>query len=163
MFELTDTGFVVCYARGTMIRTPHGELPIEKLRRGQAGHHPDRWRGRPQTVTWLGHRRISLAGHPRPQTVAPIRIERDAIADDAHRDLLVSPDHAIFVDGMLICARQLMGVHHHPSGARRAAVDYLPRRVGRACHPARRGVASESYLDTGQGFFANSGAPLAPT
>ena len=39
----------------------------------------------------------------------PVRIRRDAFAENMpHRDLLVSPDHAIFVDGKLICARQLM-------------------------------------------------------
>ena len=38
-----------------------------------------------------------------------MRIIRGAIADEVpHRDLVVSPDHAIFIDGKLICARQLI-------------------------------------------------------
>ncbi len=99
----------VCYVRGTMIRTPTGELPIETLRPGMQVITLADGREVPQTVNWVGHRRISVAAHPRPETVAPIRIERDAIADGMpHRDLLVSPDHAIFVDGMLIGARQLL-------------------------------------------------------
>ena len=35
--------------------------------------------------------------------VAPIRIHRNAIApNQPHRDLLVSPDHALFIDGVLV-------------------------------------------------------------
>ena len=87
----------VCYVRGTMIRTPAGEQPIETLRSGMQVITLVDGEEIPQTVTWLGHRRISLAGHPQPETVAPIRIERDAIADGMpRRDLMVSPDHAIF-------------------------------------------------------------------
>ena len=106
-FDVTATSItdVVCYARGTMIRTPDGELPVEKLRPGKQVITLVDGQEVPQTVTWLGHRRIDLTTHPRPETVAPIRIEHDAFADGMpHRDLLVSPDHAIFVDGMLICA-----------------------------------------------------------
>ena len=40
--------------------------------------------------------------------MAPVRVQRGAFADNMpHTDLLLSPDHAIFVDGKLICARQL--------------------------------------------------------
>ncbi len=92
-----------------MIRTPDGEQPVEKLRRGKQVITLVDGEEVTQTVRWLGHRRIDLTAHPRPETVAPIRIERDAFADNVpHRDLLVSPDHAIFVDGMLICAKQLV-------------------------------------------------------
>ena len=52
-------------------------------------------------VKWLGDR-VSTDSHPEPETVAPIRTERDAFADGMpHCDLLVSPDHAICVDGTL--------------------------------------------------------------
>ena len=99
----------VCYARGTLIQTPGRELPVEKLRRGKQVTTLVDGEAVSRTIRWLGHRRIDLTAHPRPETVAPIRVHRDAFADNApRRDLLVSPDHAIFVDGMLICARQLV-------------------------------------------------------
>ena len=132
----------VCYARGTMIRTPDGELPVEKLRPGKQVITLVDGQEVPQTVNWLGHRRIGLAGHPRPETVAPIRIERDAFADGMpHRDLVVSPDHAIFVDGKLICARQLVNGTTIRQELDWTAVDYYHVETRPARHPVGRGAA----------------------
>ena len=147
-FDVTATSVtdVVCYARGTMIRTPDGELPVEKLRSGKQVITLVDGAEVPQAVTWVGHRRISLAGHPRPETVAPIRIERDAIADGMpHRDLLVSPDHAIFVDGKLICARQLLNGNtiHQESGNR--AVHYYHVELEHHAILLAEGLPAESY------------------
>jgi hypothetical protein len=157
-----DTIQAVCYARGTMIRTPEGELPVEKLRPGKQVITLVDGQEIPQTVIWLGHRRIDLGGHPRPETVAPIRIVCDAFADGMpHRDLLVSPDHAIFVDGKLICARQLMNGTTIRQERDWTAVDYYHVELDRHAILIAEGLPAESYLDTGNsGFFANSGAPL---
>ena len=158
----TDTIEAVCYARGTMIRTPDGELPVEKLRPGKQVITLVDGQEVPQTVTWLGHRRISLAGHPRPETVAPIRIERDAFADGMpHRDLLVSPDHAIFVDGKLICARQLVNGTTIRQELDWTAVDYYHVELDQHAILLAEGLPAESYIDTGnRGFFSNSGEPI---
>ena len=163
-FQVTGTSItdVVCYARGTMIRTPDGELPVEKLRPGKQVVTLADGDEVPQTVKWVGHRRISLTGHPQPQTVAPIRIERDAIAAGMpHRELLVSPDHAIFVDGKLICARQLMNGTTIRRELNWTAVDYYHVELDQHAILIAEGLPAESYLDTGNsGFFANSGTPL---
>ena len=145
-----------------MIRTPDGELPVEKLRPGKQVITLVDGQEIPQTVTWLGHRRIDLAGHPRPETVAPIRIQRDAFADGMpHRDLMVSPDHAIFVDGKLICARQLVNGTTIRQELDWTAVDYYHVELDQHAILLAEGLPAESYIDTGNsGFFANSGAPL---
>ena len=125
-----------------MIRTPDGELPVETLGRASRSSPWSMARRSPQTVKWLGHRRIDLTAHPRPETVAPIRIERDAFADNMpHRDLLVSPDHAIFVDGMLICARQLVNGTTIRQEKGWTSVDYYHVELDAARHPAGRGAA----------------------
>ena len=94
--------------------------------------------------------------------MAPIRIERDAIADGMpHRDLLVSPDHAIFVDGKLICARQLLNGNTIHQERDNRAVHYYHVELEQHAVLLAEGLPAESYLDTGnKGFFANSGAPL---
>jgi Hint domain len=163
-FDVTGTSItdVVCYVRGAMIRTPDGELPVEKLRSGKQVITLVDGEEVTQTVRWLGHRRIDLTKHPRPETVAPIRIQRDAFADGMpHRDLMVSPDHAIYVDGKLICARQLVNGATIRQELDWTAVDYYHVELDQHAILLAEGLPAESYIDTGnRGFFDNSGAPL---
>jgi hypothetical protein len=157
-----DTIQIVCYARGTMLRTPHGELPVEKLRAGKQIIALVDGQETPKAVVWLGHRRINITGHSQREQVAPIRIRRDAVADGMpHRDLIVSPDHAIFVDGKLICARQLVNGSTIGQESDWTAVDYYHVELAEHAILFAEGLPAESYLDTGNsGFFENSNAPL---
>ncbi len=152
----------VCYARGTMIRTPDGEVAVEKLRAGKPVTIVQDGEQLARQVRWLGHRRIDLTKHPRPETVAPIRIQAGAFADRMpHRDLVVSPDHAIFVDGKLICARQLVNGTTIRQETNWTAVDYYHVELDHHAILLAEGLPAESYIDTGNaGFFANSDAPL---
>ena len=153
---------MVCYAAGTHILTSTGERAIESLSQGDIVLIVSDGELKAQPVRWLGGRRIDLTRHPRPETVAPIRIERDAFADNVpHRDLLVSPDHAIFVDGKLICARQLVNGTTIRRETGWTSVDYFHVELDAHAILLAEGLPSESYLDTGnRGFFANAGAPL---
>jgi hypothetical protein len=152
----------VCYAHGTMIQTSAGERPVETLCPGMQVVTLADGNQVPRTVKWVGHRRIDLTRHPRPETVAPIRIERDAFADNVpHRDLLLSPDHAVFVDGMLICVRQLVNGSTIRWQRGWTAVDYYHVEFDRHAILLAEGLTVESYLDTGnRAFFANSDMPL---
>jgi hypothetical protein len=150
---------VVCFLNGTYIATPNGETPVEQL---AVGDEVMTHCGKAYPIIWIGRRRIDLTTHPRPETVAPVRIRRDAFAVGMpHRDLLVSPDHAIFVDGKLICARQLVNGSTIRPERDWAAVDYYHVELDSHAILLAEGLPAESYLDTGnRGFFANSGAPL---
>src|SRR6202034_833016 len=113
-------------------------------------------------VEWVGRRWIDLTAHPRPETVAPVRIQRGAFAEDMpHKDLLVSPDHAIFVDGKLICARQLINGTTIRQEKDWSSVEYFHVELDAHAILLAEGLPAESYLNTGnRGFFANSGEPL---
>jgi hypothetical protein len=150
---------IICYVRGTRILTPQGERAIEALAPGDPVVTAT---GETLAVKWVGHRRLSLAGHPRPQTVAPVRILRGAVADNMpHRDLLVSPDHALFVDGKLICARQLVNGTTIRQEGDWPTVEYYHVELDRHAIVLAEGLPAESYIDTGNsGFFANADAPL---
>jgi hypothetical protein len=157
---LSDTP--VCFAAGTRILTMAGERMVETLTHGDIVVTLSGTERSTRPVKWLGRRRIDLAAHPRPETVAPIRIRRGAFADDMqHTDLLVSPDHGIFVDGKLICARQLVNGTTIWQEKGWTAVEYFHVELDAHAILFAEGLPAESYLDTGnRGFFANSGDPL---
>jgi len=94
--------------------------------------------------------------------VGPIRICRGAFADNMpRRDLLVSPDHAILVDGKLIAARKLVNTTtiRHEKGWN--TVDYFHVQLERHAIMLAEDLPVESYLDTGnRGFFTNASEPL---
>lgn len=152
----------VCYAAGTRILTATGERTVETLRAGDqvVTLVGDERVIRP--VKWVGRRRIDIAKHPRPDAVAPVCIQRGAFADAVpHRDLRVSPDHAILVDGKLVCARQLVNGMTIQQEKDTASVEYFHVELDNHAILLAEGLPAESYLDTGNhGFFANAGEPL---
>jgi hypothetical protein len=152
----------VCYAVGTRILTAIGERAIESLSQGDMVLMLSDGELKAQPVKWLGRRRIDLTAHPRPEAVAPIRIRRGAFADNVpHTDLLVSPDHAVFVDGKLICARQLINGITIRQEKGWTSIDYCHLELDAHAILLAEGLPAESYIDTGnRGFFANSGAAL---
>jgi hypothetical protein len=152
----------VCFAAGARILTATGERPVETLARGDIVLTVAGDRLSAQPVRWVGRRRIDLQAHRRPETVAPVRIQRDAFAENMpHAELVVSPDHAIFVDGKLICARQLINGTTIRQDMQCLAIDYYHIELDQHAILLAEGLPAESYLDTGnRGFFANSDAPL---
>ena len=82
--------------------------------------------------------------------MAPIRIQRGAFADNMpHTDLLVSPDHAIFVDGRLICARQLINGTTIRQEKDWTSVEYFHVELDAHAILLAEGLPAESYLNTG--------------
>ncbi len=151
-----------CYVAGTHILTATGERMVESLMKGDIVLTLSGGELIPRPVKWIGRRRIDLTAHPRPETVAPVRIRRGAFADNMpHSDLLVSPDHAIFVDGKLICARQLVNGATIRQEKSSTSLEYLHVELEAHAILLAEGLPAESYLNTGNhGFFINSGEPL---
>ena len=99
-------GLAISAAAGTRIATPDGEVAVEALR---PGDHVRLASGGGADVRWVGHRRVWCDRHPRPHGVFPVRIRAGAFAPgQPARDLLLSPDHAVFADGVLIPMRCLL-------------------------------------------------------
>jgi hypothetical protein len=159
IFTIIENPNAVCFARGSRILTASGEVAVEAWRLGDLVITAD---GNTAPITWIGQRNINIEAHPRPATVAPVRIQRHAFADNQpHTDLLVSPDHALFVDGTLIAARQLINGTTIRQEANWKSVEYFHVELDRHAILLAEGLPAESYLDTGnRGFFANGGAPL---
>lgn len=152
-----------CFAAGSRILTADGEVPVETLCVGQRVVVLQGSRsGAVSCVRWIGNRRIDLARHAHPGCVQPICIRANAFADGVpRRDLLVSPDHAIYVDGMLVPARLLRNGATIVREDRLRAVRYFHVELEGHAVLLAEGLPAESYLDTGnRGIFQNAEAPL---
>jgi hypothetical protein len=152
--------FVPCFARGTRILTARGEIPVQNVRVGDAV--PGQVSGALRRVRWVGRRTVDVENHPRPWDVAPVRIRADTLAPGQPcRDLLLSPDHAVLIDGALIPVRHLL------NGATVvqevcSTITYLHVELDRHDVLLADGLPCESYLDTGN-RHAFAAAPAART
>jgi hypothetical protein len=96
----------VCYLRGTRIRTPEGECRIEDLK---IGDPVVTFSGESKPIKWIGRQRFEKSSDHWPTDFEPIRISRFALDERTpHRDLYVSPNHAVYIDGVLIPAKYLI-------------------------------------------------------
>ena len=150
---------VVCFAAGTRLSTRTGTALVEDLR---AGDHVFTLSGEARKVKWVGRRRIDLVRHPHAEHVAPIRFKPGAIADNVpSRELLLSPDHGVFLDGMLIPARLLVNHGSITQDLDRASITYFHVELDTHDILAAERLLVESYLDTGnRGFFTNDEGPM---
>jgi len=151
-----------CFASGTRILTGAGEVPIEALHAGDAVIvvHAGEPVARP--IKWIGWRSLDLAAHKTPELACPVRIRRGAFADGVpRRDLFLSPDHAICVDGVLIPARLLVNGGTIAQDMRKRRIRYHHVELDVHGVILAEGLPAESYLDTGnRGTFENADAPL---
>jgi Hint domain-containing protein len=151
---------VPCFLAGTRIGVPSGEVPVEALRPGDAVLTAG---GTVMPVVWIGERRIACRLHKRPHKVLPVRIAAGAFGTGLpRRDLLLSPDHAVFAGGVLIPAKLLANAvtvrQEQMAEAHYFHIELATHEVILA-----EGLAVESYLDCGnRAEFANIGGGIAP-
>lgn len=149
---------VVCFADGTLILTPAGEVRVECLRAGDMVVTP-RGPAAFAPLVWVGSLHIDIARQRDRTRVAPILIKAGALSEGIpFRDLHVSPDHGLLIDGLLVAARLLLNgitivqqswlrdvTYHHLEFARHEVV-------------VSEGALSESYLDDrNRHLFGNAG------
>jgi hypothetical protein len=102
----TTSYFVACYAAGTRIATPSGETDIAALSIGDLVATAS---GAAVPVEWIGRRAYSAAQIAANPHLRPVLIRQGALAADMpHRDLMVSPMHALFIDDVFVPAAALV-------------------------------------------------------
>ncbi|MFZ5963135.1 Hint domain-containing protein [Thalassococcus sp. BH17M4-6] len=110
----TDNTGVACFARGTLILTPQGEVPIEELEVGALVITRDHG---PQPIRWLGRRDITPELMKGSAALKPIRLRQGLFG--GQRDLIVSAQHAIILpDAPARLLRATHLVKHAYRGAR---------------------------------------------
>ena len=145
-----------CYASGTLIRTPRGDVAVETLR---VGDEVVTSTGVVRPIRWLGHRKVDCARHPDPRQCWPVRIAAHAFADNKpSRDLFVSPAHAICVSDVLIPASSLIN-GANVEQIETAEVTYWHVELDSHDVLLANGLPAESYIDMGnRAFFVESGS-----
>ena len=138
------TELVLCFYPGTRIATPSGETPVEALHAGdlvmtENGALP---------VRWIGESHISTRFADKLR-VQPILIRAGALDGILPlRDLRLSPDHAIFIDGILVQAAALVNGTTIIRDVM-APEQFTYYHVELASHELLRaeGLAAESFVD----------------
>ena len=136
---------VACYCAGTRIATPAGEVAVEALQIGDAVLTAD---GRAEPVRWIGRRAYAgrfLVGR---RHLLPIRFAAGSLGEGLpRRDLLVSPSHAMLLDGMLIPAEALCGLPGITRVLGLQQVEYFHVELDRHEAILAEGAASETFVD----------------
>jgi hypothetical protein len=162
-FQLSSYGgggttIIECFAAGTRIDTPEGTMLVEDLAIGTmvrahfAGSAP---------IQWIGRRHVDCKRHPDPRKAWPVRVRAGAFGPGRpRRDLLLSPNHAVYLDGDLIP----IGLLINDTSIIQLQVDevaYYHLELAQHDLLTAEGLLSESYLAAGdRSNFVNDHGPM---
>ena len=150
--SINSGGFAACFAAGTLIATPQGEVAVDALAIGDMIRTAD---GRDVPVKWIG--RQTVAKFFVGEKAQMVRIAAGTLG--THTDLCVTGDHGVIIDGYVVNASALVNGH---------SIDFVPLcdledryavyHIDTAAHDVilANGAAAETYLDTpGRQVFDN--------
>lgn len=152
-------GELVCYLRGTPILTDKGPVAVENLKVGDNvvvmcdngnSRAPVKWVGWKKAVVDTTSKFMDFAGYP-------IRIEAGAVAAGVpYQDVLVTPEHCLFMNGHFVPARMLVNGKSIRYDTSITEYEYFHFETDSHHVVSAAGMLSESFLDTGNKMSFNS-------
>jgi T5SS/PEP-CTERM-associated repeat protein len=159
--EVTNQGadalVVACFAAGTLIATPSGEIPVQHLSAGDAVQTQS---GRTRRIVWIGTGRV-LATRNRRTAATPVIVRKGALGPNVpHNDLRITKGHALHIDGVLIPVEFL--VNHRSIEWDDRAQEVTIYHIELETHDVllANGAPAETYRDDGNRWLfqnANTG------
>jgi autotransporter-associated beta strand protein len=136
---------VACYCRGTGIATPHGDVPVERLAIGDLVMTAS---GALRPIKWIGTRSYGSRFIMGRKDILPICFKAGSLDDNVPtRDLWISPHHAMYLEGVLIEAKDLVNGVSIVQAERVEKVEYF--HIELATHDViiAEGALSETFVD----------------
>ena len=144
-----------CYSTGTRILTDQGEVAVEDLAIGDVVLTAA---GDRRPIRWIGNRSyIGRFANTNP-AVLPVCVKAGALDDGIpNRDLWVSPDHALYLDGVLIPVEHLVNGATIVKADRVESVTYWHIELDSHDVLLAEGAPAESFVDDGgRAIFHNA-------
>ncbi|MEO6842134.1 MAG: Hint domain-containing protein [Bradyrhizobium sp.] len=136
---------IACYCRGTLIETSDGEVAVETL---AIGDRLLTMSGALRPIKWIGRRSYGGRFIVGREDILPIRIKAGALDDNVPlRDLWISPHHAMYLNGVLIEARDLVNGCSIVQAEQVETVEYFHIELETHDVIVAEGALSETFVD----------------
>lgn len=154
---------VVCYAKGTLILTKNGYVPIENMKAGDKvitngkiykNKNVKLEKIKTEPVLWVGKFKVNKLN----SSSRPICITKNSLAKNfPFQNLYVSPNHSIIIDGEMVLAKDLINEITIYQDSECEDVEYYHLECENHSTVIANGIVSESYLNMdNRSVFENS-------
>jgi len=136
---------VACYGIGTLIETAAGETAVERLSIGDLVRTRS---GALRPIKWIGRRSYAGRFIAMNRDVLPVVFKTGSLGNALpRRDLCVSPHHAMYIDGLLIEAKDLVNGESIVQARGVERVDYFHIELDSHDVIIAEGAFSETFID----------------
>jgi hypothetical protein len=140
-----------CYCHGTLILTEDGEVPVEQL---SIGDRVATKSGALRPIKWIGRRSYGGRFVMGRKDILPVCIKAGSLDDNVpKRDLWISPNHAMYLDGLLIEAKDLINGMSIVQAQRVEHVEYFHIELKTHDVIIADGAPSETFIDDDSRFM----------
>lgn len=140
-----------CFLKDSLIKTQNGYMPVQNITSGEMVSVFIDGTEEQKEVVWAGTAHVVVnANLPEDQAGYPVRILKNAISENVpFKDMLITPEHCLFVEGKFIPARMLVNGRSIYYDTSITSYDYYHIETEKHSVIMADGMLTESYLDTG--------------
>ena len=152
---IVTTDVAPCYCRGTLILADAGEVAVQDLKIGDLVLTSS---GAARPIKWIGRRSYGGRFAMGRKDILPVCIKAGALDDRVpRRDLWISPHHAMYLEGVLIEAQDLLNGVSIVQAERIDTIEYFHIELETHDVIVAEGALSESFIDDdSRGMFHNA-------